>query len=163
PQAHISDLPLLAPHEQERLLIQCNATKTSGGCGEQLIPGGGQSLPLSDQPLQGRCVHQLFEQQVQRTPDAVALGFGEDEMLTYTELNRRANQLAHFLQDLAVGPEVLVGIFMQRSLEMVVGLLAVLKAGGAYVPLDPELPAQRLAFLLQDARVSVLLTQPELY
>lgn len=108
-----------------------------------------------------RCIHQLFEEQVERTPDAVALVF-EDEQLTYQELNARANQLAHYLQGLGVGPEVLVGICVQRSLEMIVGLLGVLKAGGAYVPLDPTYPKDRLAFMLEDSSVPVLLTQTQL-
>ena len=83
----------------------------------------------------------------------------EEQQLTYRELNRRANQLAHYLRSLGVGPEVLVGICVERSVEMVVGLLGILKAGGAYVPLDPEYPRERLSFMLDDARVSVLLTQ----
>ena len=110
-------------------------------------------------PPQDLCVHQLFEQQVEQTPDFVALAFGGDEVLTYTELNRRANQLAHHLQHLGVGPEVLVGICLERSNEMVVGLLAVLKAGGAYVPLDPAYPETRLAWILADAQPAVVLTQ----
>ena len=107
---------------------------------------------------QDKCIHQLFEEQVERTPDAVALVF-EGDQLTYGELNVKANQLAHYLQGLGVGPEVLVGICVERSLEMIVGLLGILKAGGAYLPLDPEYPQERLQFMLQDAGVSVLLTQ----
>jgi amino acid adenylation domain-containing protein len=105
--------------------------------------------------------HQLFEFQVKRTPDAVAVVF-EGEHLTYQELNHRANQLAHYLRTLGVGPEVLVGICMKRPLEMIVGLLGILKAGGAYVPLDPAYPQERLAFMLQDAQTPVLLTQKRL-
>ena len=97
-----------------------------------------------------KCVHQLFEEQVKRTPEAVAVVFEEQE-LTYRELNSRANQLAHYLKKLGVGPEVLVGICVERSLEMIVGLLGVLKAGGAYVPLDPGYPKERLGFMLEDA------------
>src|SRR5204863_5751349 len=89
-----------------------------------------------------RCIHELFEEQVARTPDAVAVVF-EDQQLTYGELNARANQLAHHLIALGVGPEVLVGICMERSLELIVGLLAILKAGGAYVPMDPSYPNER--------------------
>jgi amino acid adenylation domain-containing protein len=108
-----------------------------------------------------RCIHQLFEEQVERTPHAVALVF-EGEQLTYRELNARANQLAHYLQALGVGPEVLVGICVERSFEMIVGLLGVLKAGGAYVPLDPTYPLERLGFMLEDSSVPVLLTQSKL-
>src|ERR1019366_3221247 len=106
-------------------------------------------------------VHQLFEAQAERTPDAVAIVF-EAEQLTYGELNRRANQLAHHLRALGVGPEVLVAICLERSLEMVIALLGVLKAGGAYLPLDPAYPKERLAFMLEDAQVPVLLTQERL-
>ncbi|MBV8884716.1 MAG: amino acid adenylation domain-containing protein, partial [Chroococcidiopsidaceae cyanobacterium CP_BM_RX_35] len=102
----------------------------------------------------------LFEQQVERTPDAVAVVF-EEQQLTYRELNHKANQLAHYLQKLGVGPEVLVGICVERSLEMVVGLLGISKAGGAYVPLDPRYPRERLAFMSSDTQVSVLLTQKQ--
>ena len=96
--------------------------------------------------------------QVEKTPDAIALVF-EDQQLTYRELNNRANQLAHYLQKLGVGPEVLVGICVERSIEMVVGLLGILKAGGAYVPLDPSYPKERLRFMLQDSGAPVLITQ----
>jgi amino acid adenylation domain-containing protein len=107
------------------------------------------------------CLHQLFEAQVERTPEATAV-VCEEAQLTYYELNRRANKLAHHLQSLGVGPEMLVGICVERSVEMVVGLLGILKAGGAYVPLDPAYPKARLAFILEDAQVSVLLTQEHL-
>ncbi|HLP88084.1 MAG TPA: amino acid adenylation domain-containing protein [Nostocaceae cyanobacterium] len=107
------------------------------------------------------CLHQLFEVQVEKTPDAVAVVF-ESEKLTYWELNQRANQLAHYLQKLGIGTEVLVGICVERSLEMLVGILAILKAGGAYVPLDPTYPQERLGYMLTDAQVSVLLTQKHL-
>jgi amino acid adenylation domain-containing protein len=108
-----------------------------------------------------RCIHELFEAQVERTPSAIAL-VDEDERLTYVELNRRANQLAHYLKKSGVGPESLVGVFMERSVEMIVGLLAILKAGGAYVPLDPTYPQERLRFTVHDARLSVVLTQEQL-
>src|SRR5205807_4857602 len=111
---------------------------------------------------QDRCIHQLFEAQVQHTPEAIAVVF-ENEHLTYRDLNRRANQLAHHLQKLGVGPDVLVGICVERSLDMLVGLLGILKAGGAYVPLDPAYPSERLAFMLADSRVPVLLTQQSLW
>jgi len=109
----------------------------------------------------GGCLHELFEAQAARTPDAAAVAFG-GERLTYRELDERANRLAHHLRALGVGPEVLVGVCLERSLEMVVGLLGVLKAGGAYVPLDPAYPAERLAFMLADARAPILLTQAAL-
>ncbi|MFP2896581.1 amino acid adenylation domain-containing protein [Corallococcus sp. 4LFB] len=107
------------------------------------------------------CIHHLFEAQVARTPEAPALGF-EDSWLSYRELEERSNQLAWHLRSLGVGPEVRVGLCAERSLELVVGLLAILKAGGAYVPLDPAYPRQRLEWMLEDARPAVLLAQPAL-
>ena len=129
---------LLSEVEQHQLLVEWNYKKIT--------------YP------QDKYIHQLFEAQVERTPDAVALIF-EDQQLTYRQLNERANQLAHYLQKKGVKPEVLVSICLERSLEMVVGLLGILKAGGAYVPLDPKYPRERLSYILQDAQVSVLLTQ----
>ena len=105
-----------------------------------------------------RCVHQLFEAQVEQVPDSVAVIF-EQERLTYRELNSRANQLAHHLQGVGIGPEDLVGVALDRSLELIVGLVGVLKAGAAYLPLDPAYPVERLAYLTADARPRVLLTQ----
>jgi amino acid adenylation domain-containing protein len=137
----ISELPLLTQRERHQLLVEWNNTTT-------------------DYP-QDKCIHQLFEEQVELTPDAVAVVF-EGTQLTYRELNARANQLAHYLLSLGVEPEVLVGICVERSLEMVVGLLGILKAGGAYVPLDPAYPSERLAFMLEDSAVPVLLTQQRL-
>ena len=107
-----------------------------------------------------KCIHELFETQVEKTPDAVAVVF-EDQRLTYRELNHRANQLAHYLRKLGVGPEVLVGICVERSIELIVGLLGILKAGGAYVPLDPSYPEDRREFILHDSHVAVLLTKSE--
>jgi amino acid adenylation domain-containing protein/thioester reductase-like protein len=138
PSQRLSALPLLTETERHQVLVEWNNTQ-------------------ADYPKDS-CVHELFEAQVARTPDAVALVF-EDEQLTYRELNARANQVAHGLQRLGVGPEVRVGICLERSPEMIVGLLGVLKAGGAYVPLDPAYPRQRLSFMVEDAQVSVLLTQ----
>jgi non-ribosomal peptide synthetase component F len=106
----------------------------------------------------GLCVHQLFEAQVERTPDAVALRF-EDQSLSYAELNRQANRLAHHLIALGVGPDARVAICAERSLEMVIGLYAILKAGGAYVPLDPAYPRDRLAYQLDDCAPALLLAQ----
>ncbi|MCC5601619.1 non-ribosomal peptide synthetase [Nostoc favosum] len=141
PEQCISELQLLTPPEIQQLLVEWNDTKT-------------------DYP-QDKCIHQLFEAQVEKTPDAVAIVF-ENQQLTYRQLNNRANQLAHYLQELGVKPEVLVGICLERSLEMLIGLLAIPKAGGAYLPLDPAYPKERLAFILEDAQVSVLLTQEKL-
>jgi non-ribosomal peptide synthetase component F len=107
------------------------------------------------------CVHELFEAQVERTPGAAALVF-EDETLSYAELNARANRLAHHLRALGVGPDARVGICVERSLEMVVGVLGVLKAGGAYVPLDPGYPAERLAYMLADSAPAAVLVQTHL-
>ena len=104
------------------------------------------------------CVHHLFEAQVERRAGTVAVECGKDR-ITYRELNQRANKLAHYLQAQGVGPKVLVGICIERSVDMLVGLLGILKAGGAYVPLDPEYPEERLAYMLEDSRVQVLLTQ----
>src|ERR1700720_2535871 len=101
-------------------------------------------------PLE-RCVHELFEEQGRRTPDAVAVVF-ENQQLTYGELNCRANQLGHYLQGLGVGPEVLVGICVERSIEMIVGLLGILKSGGAYLPFDPAYPPDRLSFMIEDGK-----------
>jgi amino acid adenylation domain-containing protein/non-ribosomal peptide synthase protein (TIGR01720 family) len=137
----LSDLPLLSQDEEHQLLVEWNETRV-------------------DYPNDA-CLHHLFEAQVKRTPDTVSVVF-ENEKLTYRELNRRGNQLAHHLQKLGVGPDVLVGICVERSLEMVIGLLGVLKAGGAYVPLDPEYPTERLAFMIEDCRAPVLLAQQRL-
>ncbi|MEH2114379.1 amino acid adenylation domain-containing protein [Nostoc sp.] len=141
PGDRISQLPMLTAFEQQQLLVEWNDTQVDYAF--------------------DKCIHQLFEEQVERTPDAVAVVF-ENQQLTYHELNTSANQLAHYLQSLGVGADVLVGICVERSLEMVVGLLGILKAGGAYVPLDPEYPQDRLTFMLADAQVSVLLTQQQL-
>ena len=107
------------------------------------------------------CLHQLFEAQVKKTPEAVALKF-VGQQLTYRELNQQANQLAHHLQTLGVKPETKVGIYLERSLEMIVGILGILKAGGAYVPLDPNNPQERLNHILEDAQVQVLVTNSQL-
>ena len=110
------------------------------------------------QPIASATVAELFAAQAVRTPEAVAVVF-EEQQLTYRQLEERANQLAHHLRGLGVGPEVVVGLCVERSLQMVVGLLGILKAGGAYLPLDPGYPPERLAFMLEDSRAPVLLTQ----
>ena len=101
-----------------------------------------------------QCIHQLFAEQAERTPEAVAV-VCEDQRLTYRQLQQQANQLAHYLQSLGVGPETLVGLCVERSVAMIVGLLGILQAGGAYVPLDPAYPPERLAFMLADAQAPV--------
>ncbi|WP_353931424.1 non-ribosomal peptide synthase/polyketide synthase [Okeanomitos corallinicola TIOX110] len=140
-QGEINQLPILTATEEKQLLIDWNQTETE--------------YPKD------KCIHQLFEEQVEKTPDAVAVVF-ENQQLTYSELNNKANQLAHYLISLGVKADVLVGICVERSVEMIVGILGILKAGGAYVPLDPEYPQERLNFILEDAQVSVLVTQESL-
>ncbi|MFE1744007.1 amino acid adenylation domain-containing protein [Coleofasciculus sp. H7-2] len=149
PDRRLSDLPLLTAAERYQLLVEWNQTQT-------------------DYPADS-CFHQLFEQQVEKTPDAIALSARfaialtfEDQYLTYKQLNERANQLAHYLQKKGISTESLVGICVERSLEMMVGLIGILKAGGAYVPLDPSYPQERLSFMLSDAQMPVLLTQQHL-
>ncbi|MGH7267127.1 MAG: non-ribosomal peptide synthetase, partial [Candidatus Rokuibacteriota bacterium] len=131
-------LPLATAAERHQLLVEWNDTR--------------QNYPA------GRTVHGLFAAQEAETPDAVAVEF-EDQQLTYRELDRRANQLAHYLRASGVGPDVRVAVAVERSLEMVVALLGVLKAGGAYLPLDPTWPRKHLAFMLEDSAATVLLTQ----
>jgi len=140
PEQPISALPLLNERERHQLIEEWNATEAH---------------------YPNRCIHQLFEEQVQVRPEALAVRF-EQEQLTYRELNQRANQLAHHLQKLGVGPEALVGVCMERSLEVVIALLGILKAGGACVPMDSSYPKERLAYMLNDAQVSIVLTQQHL-
>ena len=137
PQARVSELPFLTEAEYHRIVLEWNATQT-------------------DYP-KDRCVHELFETQAARTPDAIAVGF-EGRTLSYQELNRRANQVAHHLRNLEVKPGTLVGICMERSQEMLVGLLGILKAGGAYVPLDPAFPRDRLTFMVENAELNLIVT-----
>ena len=141
PETHIAALPLLSKGERQRLLVDWNSTKNA--------------YP------QGMCLHELIEGQVEKTPDAVAV-VCQDQHVTYRELNQRANQLAHYLRQHGVGPDVLVGVCLERSVEMVVSLLGTLKAGGAYVPIDPDYPSDRIAFMLEDTRPALLLTQRHL-
>jgi natural product biosynthesis luciferase-like monooxygenase protein len=138
PSAPLSSLPFLTQNELNQLLLDWNDTKT-------------------DFPKDA-CIHQLFEAQAEHTPHAVAIAF-EDQKLTYRQLNCRANQLAHRLLKCGAGPEKLVGISTERSADMVIGLLGILKSGSAYVPLDPKYPPERLSFMLQDAKLALLVTQ----
>ncbi|MBD2294779.1 amino acid adenylation domain-containing protein [Anabaena sphaerica FACHB-251] len=137
PEQRIAQLSLLSESERHNLLVEWNNTQL-------------------DYP-QDKCIHQLFESVAQQNSDETALVFGDDK-LSYKELNIRSNQLAHYLKKLGVKTEVLVGICVERSFDMVIGMLGILKAGGAYVPLDPSYPSERLNFMLEDAQVSVLLT-----
>ena len=141
PEARHEAVCLLSSEEQQRLLVELNET----------------TAPFS----QRKCVHQLFEEQVERSPNAIAVRCGAEE-LSYRELNVRANQLGRYLREMGVGPEVLVGICTDRSFEMLIGLLAVWKAGGAYLPLDPDYPLERIRFLIEDSQTRVVLTQNSL-
>jgi amino acid adenylation domain-containing protein len=141
PEQRLSDLPLLTRTESRQILEEWNRTEVDYS--------------------KDRHVHQLIADQAARTPEAVAVVF-EDQKLTYRELNAKANQLARHLQKLGVGPDMLVGLCVERSLDMIIGLLGILKAGGAYVPLDPKYPRDRLAFVLEDAGATVVLTQAHL-
>jgi amino acid adenylation domain-containing protein/non-ribosomal peptide synthase protein (TIGR01720 family) len=141
----VGNLSLLDEAEAHRILKEWNATAVDYG--------------------EGTCIHSLFEAQAAQTPQAAALIFpqeGQDQHLSYAELNTRANQLAHRLRLLGIGPDVLVGIAVERSVEMVVGLLGILKAGGAYVPLDPDYPRERLSYMMADSGIGLLLTQERL-
>jgi amino acid adenylation domain-containing protein len=140
PQQKLSEAQLLT--DEDRCLL-AEVNETSAVC------------------RRGVTMSQLFEEQVESTPEAIALTF-ENESVTYTELNRRSNQLAHYLQSLGVGPEVLVGVLLERSVDLIVTLLGILKAGSAYVPLDPQYPSERLGFILEDGGIQVLLTHERL-
>src|SRR5574338_433982 len=141
PEARLSELPMLSELERAQLLVQWNET--------------------THEFERAECLHERFEAQVEKTPDAIAV-VCEGEQLSYDELNRRANQLAHYLVRLGVGPETLVGLLLERSLETFVAVLGVLKAGGGYFPLESTIPQARLSFLLADAQAPVLLTQQRL-
>ena len=137
PQQRLSELPLLGAEEQQRLLVAL--------------------APSTREYRLDQCVHTLFAEQAKARPEAIALTFA-GQHLSYADLDRRANQLAWKLRELGVGPQVRVGLALERSLEMVIGLLAILKAGGAYVPLDPEYPLERLQYMIEDSGISVLLS-----
>jgi aspartate racemase len=141
PDGSIAELPLLGAPEQQQILLDWNNTATS--------------YPRE------KCIQELFEEQVRRTPEAVALVF-DDQRLTYDALNKRANQLAHHLTKQGIGPEVIVGLALDRSVEMIVSLLAILKAGGAYLPLDPSYPRERLSFMIEQTNARIILTQKHL-
>jgi amino acid adenylation domain-containing protein/FkbH-like protein len=141
PRRRLSELPLLSEAERQQVVVEWNKTTTE--------------YPRD------KCIHELFEAQVERTPDAVAVVFGT-QSVTYEELNHRANRLAHYLKKYSVGPDVLVGICLDRSVEMIVGMLAILKAGGAYLPIEATYPRERLTFMLADSETPVLLTQHRL-
>ncbi|MGZ8946431.1 MAG: non-ribosomal peptide synthetase [Methylococcaceae bacterium] len=141
PEARLSELPLLTEPERRQLLVEWNAIQT-------------------DYP-KDKCIHQLFEEQAARTPDAIAVVF-EDQQMSYRDLNQHANQMAHYLQAQDVQAQRLVAIGVDRSLTMIIGLLGILKAGGTYVPLDPSYPAARLAYLLEDCQAKILITQSHL-
>ncbi len=140
-QQYIYQLSLLSATEEKKLILLENQQPTNY--------------------INYQCIHILFEEQVENSPDALAIVY-KQQYLTYRELNNRANKLAHYLQALGVKPEVRVGICVERSQEMVVGILAILKAGGAYIPLDPAYPPERLAFMIEDVQTSILLTQNNL-
>ena len=136
PSGKISEIPILTPQEQHQIVVEWNQTQV-------------------DYPQ--KWLHQLFEEQVQLTPDNIAVCY-QEQTLTYEELNSKVNQLAHHLQKLGVGCESLVGIYLERSPQLIIALLAVLKAGGAYIPLDSKLPPERLAYMLEDAQPRIILT-----
>ncbi|MEG4822414.1 amino acid adenylation domain-containing protein, partial [Microcoleus sp. M2-A5] len=141
PQTAIGKLEMLSDRARNQLLVEFNSTK-------------------ADYQFD-KCVHHLFEEQAERSPNSIAAVF-EDRQITYSELNARANQIARYLQQLGVKPEVIVGICVDRSLEAIAGILGILKAGGAYLPIDPAMPKERLALMLQNAQTLVLLTQQHL-
>jgi len=141
PDQPIAELPLLTDAERHQVLVAWNNTH-------------------AEAPIE-TCIHEVFEAQVARTPEAIAVVY-DDQYLKYETLNRRANQVAHYLRRLGVGLEVLVGLCVERSLEMLIGLLGILKAGGAYVPLDPAYPMERLAFMVEESRLPIILTQQHL-
>jgi aspartate racemase len=141
PQQTISELPMLTDDQRRQLLVEWTNTST-------------------DYPA-NKCVHELFDDQVERAPEAIAVTF-DDEQLTYAELSRRANRLANYLRTLGVGPDTLVGVHMERSAQLIVALLGIIKAGGAYLPLDLAYPKERMEFMLADAKAPVLLTEKRL-
>lgn len=142
PEQPLSTLPLLSESSLRQILVEWNDTKTDA--------------------RHDKCIHQLFEAQVERTPDTLAVIY-EDERLTYSQLNRKANQLARYLQRHGLAPGGLVALCVERSVEMIVGIIGVMKAGGAYVPIDPSYPLERISSMMEDAQPLVLLTQKRLF
>ena len=138
PDCRISELPLLTSEERQQLLARANLNREAVSS--------------------AACIHQRFEQQVERSPQRSAICF-QEEVMSYDELNRRANQLAHYLIKHGAGPETLIGLCVERSLELVVGLLGILKSGAAYVPLDPAYPSERLSLVTKDAGLTLVLTE----
>ncbi len=141
PERKVKQLPLLTPQEKTQILVEWNNTVT-------------------DYPKE-KCIHQLFEEQVEKTPDNIAV-IDQDKKITYQELNKKANQLAHYLKQLGVKPDTLVGVCVERSIEMFIGLLGILKAGGAYVPLDANYPLERINYIIEDTQIGILLTETKL-
>ncbi|HYO56981.1 amino acid adenylation domain-containing protein, partial [Archangium sp.] len=139
-EQRLSKLPLLSEEEKQQVLVEWNATET---------------------PVRVACLHELFEEQARRTPDAVAVAF-EGTQLSYQQVERYANQLAHYLRERGVGPDVVVGLCLERGVELVVGMLGILKAGGAWLPLDPAQPMERLGYMMSDTGALVLVTQERL-
>lgn len=141
PSRGLRDLPLLSEPERHQLQVEWNGARVVNN--------------------DARCIHELFESQAERAPDSIAL-VDEQQQLSYSEVNRRANQLGHFLRSAGVGPEVKVALCLERTVELVVAILGVFKAGGAYVPLDPAYPRERLEFMMEDGEVEILLVQHQL-
>ena len=141
PEVKLAEIEMLTEVEKNRILVEFNDTGT-------------------DYPKE-KTIHQVFEEQVERTPDQMAIIF-KDQQLTYRELNQRSNQLARTLREKGVKVDVIIGIMVERSLEMVIGMLGVLKAGGAYLPIDPTYPEERIRFMLEDSEIRILLTQQQL-
>ncbi|ACK73921.1 amino acid adenylation domain protein (plasmid) [Gloeothece citriformis PCC 7424] len=141
PQQSVAFIPFLTSQEQQQLLKERNNTQRDYGC--------------------NKCIHQLVEEQAALNPEAIALVF-ENQSLTYSQLNAKANQLAHYLRELGIKTETLIGLSAERSLDMIIALLGILKAGAAYLPLDPEYPSERLSLMLEDSQVFLVLTQASL-
>ncbi|MDP4147631.1 MAG: non-ribosomal peptide synthetase, partial [Bacillota bacterium] len=141
PEKKISEMDMLSEEEKKKILVEFNNTK-------------------ADYP-KDKTIYELFEEQVEKSPENIALVY-EDKKLSYRELNNKANQLARVLREKGVGPDKIVGIMVERSLEMIVGIVSILKAGGAYLPIDPEYPKERIEYMLEDSKADILLTQTQL-